>query len=74
MSTVKTGPQRRTVAPTQQLKVQITLEEWEARAPLSDLALRSVATVQAASEKVPLPLKVSPETRITTGSFSGNKV
>lgn len=61
MSAVKTAPQRRTapLASTQQPKAQITLEEWEARAPLSDLALRSVATVQAASEKVPLPLKVS---------------
>ncbi|KAL4078302.1 Sec34-like family-domain-containing protein [Scleroderma yunnanense] len=64
MSTVKPTTQRRTAAPltsTQQPKAQITLEEWEARAPLSDLALRSVVTVQAASDKVPLPWKSSIE-------------
>jgi len=72
MSTVKAAPQRRTapLAPIQQPKAQITLEEWEARAPLSDLALRSVATVQAASEKVPLPLKVSQEMLIISQGHS----
>ncbi|KAI6121799.1 Sec34-like family-domain-containing protein [Pisolithus sp. B1] len=62
MSTAKSALQRRTgdsVVPAHLPTVQITLEEWEVRAPLSDLALRSVAAVQAASEQPPLPLKSS---------------
>lgn len=62
MSTAKAAVQRRTgdsVVPTRPATAQITLEEWEAKAPLSDLALRSVAAVQAASEQPPLPLKSS---------------
>ncbi|KAG1715625.1 hypothetical protein ID866_1549 [Astraeus odoratus] len=62
MSAVKPVAQRRPAAPvtpTPQPRAQVTLEEWEAKAPLSDLALRSVAAVQAASEKTPLPLKTT---------------
>ncbi|KAI6040227.1 Sec34-like family-domain-containing protein [Pisolithus marmoratus] len=61
MSTAKSAAQRRTgdsVIPARPPTVQISLEEWEARAPLSDLALKSVAAVQAASEQPPLPLKL----------------
>lgn len=62
MSAVRPNTQRRPAAPptpTPQPKPQISLEEWEAKAPLSDLALKSVAAIKAASEKSPLPLKVS---------------
>lgn len=76
MSTAKSAVQRRTgdsAVPAHPPTTQITLEEWEARAPLSDLALRSVAAVQAASEQPPLPLKSSiPDTdasRPSTPSF-----
>ncbi|KAF8557664.1 Sec34-domain-containing protein [Imleria badia] len=61
MSAVRPGAQRRPAAPptpTLQPKPQISLEEWEAKAPLSDLALKSVAAIKVASEKSPLPLKV----------------
>ncbi|KAG1832391.1 Sec34-like family-domain-containing protein [Suillus variegatus] len=46
-------------ASTPRPKPQFTIEEWEAKAPLSDLALKSVAVVKSASEKAPLPLKIS---------------
>ena len=61
MSAVRSGTQRRPAAPPTLLqpKPQISLEEWEAKAPLSDLALKSVVAVKAASAKSPLPLKVS---------------
>ncbi|KAH0828023.1 Sec34-like family-domain-containing protein [Lanmaoa asiatica] len=64
MSAVRSSTQRRPAAPptpTLQPKPQISLEEWEARAPLSDLALKSVTAIKAASEKSPLPLKVAIE-------------
>ena len=38
----------------------ITVEEWEAKAPLGDVESRSVAVVKAASEHTPLPQKVRP--------------
>lgn len=41
-------------------KAPFSVEEWENLAPLSDTALRSVASVKAASEKTPLPPKVCP--------------
>jgi hypothetical protein len=56
------APHRRAGIPaasTPRPKPQFTIEEWEAKAPLSDLALKSVAAVKAASEKTPLPLKFS---------------
>ena len=62
MSAVRSSIQRRPAAPptpTLQPKPQISLEEWESKAPLSDLALKSVAAIKTASEKSPLPLKVS---------------
>jgi hypothetical protein len=34
------------------------VEEWEAKAPLSDLEIRSINLVKSANEKVPLPVKV----------------
>jgi conserved oligomeric Golgi complex subunit 3 len=54
-------PQRRVGIPPSsapQSKPQLTIEKWEAKSPLSDLALKSIAAVKAASEKTPLPLKV----------------
>jgi hypothetical protein len=56
-------PSRRGGAPTSlsltpQPKLTISVEEWEAKAPLSDLHLRSINAIRLASEKVPLPLKV----------------
>jgi hypothetical protein len=36
----------------------ISVEEWEAKAPLGALELKSVAVIQAAAERKPLPLKV----------------
>ncbi|KAG1751418.1 Sec34-like family-domain-containing protein [Suillus paluster] len=56
------APHRRVGIPTASTprpKPQLTIEEWEAKAPLSDLALKSVAAIKAASEKTPLPLKFS---------------
>ncbi|KIK99386.1 hypothetical protein PAXRUDRAFT_8909 [Paxillus rubicundulus Ve08.2h10] len=59
MSATRPSTQRRLVVPpaTPQPKPHISLEEWDAKAPLSDLALKSVAAIKAASEKAPLPLK-----------------
>ena len=61
--TMSSRPSRRGGAPTSlslapQPKLTISVEEWEAKAPLSDLHLRSVNAIKLASEKVPLPLKV----------------
>lgn len=42
-----------------QVKQTISLEEWERKAPLSDLQVRSVAQVAKANEHTPLPIKVS---------------
>ncbi|KAG1812095.1 Sec34-like family-domain-containing protein [Suillus subaureus] len=56
------APHRRAGIPaasTPRPKPQFTIEEWEAKAPLTDLALKSVAAVKAASERTPLPLKFS---------------
>jgi hypothetical protein len=51
------------------------MEEWEAKAPLGDVQLRSIAAVKAASERLPLPLKVRSlccpnETRTHESQFS----
>ncbi|KAF5357255.1 hypothetical protein D9756_006491 [Leucocoprinus leucothites] len=35
----------------------ISVEEWEAKAPLGDLELRSIGALKAANEKIPLPLR-----------------
>lgn len=43
---------------TPQPKPAITLEEWEARAPLGDVEARSVNLLKEASEKAALPVKV----------------
>lgn len=37
----------------------ITVEDWELKAPLDELEVRSVGLIRAACEKAPLPLKVS---------------
>ena len=41
-----------------QQKLPISVEEWEAKAPLSDLHIHSINAIKLASEKAPLPLKV----------------
>jgi len=46
-------------APIPLKKQTISVEEWERKAPLSDLQVRSVAKLARATEHVPLPLKVS---------------
>ncbi|KAF9526898.1 Sec34-domain-containing protein [Crepidotus variabilis] len=45
------------LAPSPHVKQTISVEEWERKAPLSDLQLRSVEKVAKAGEIVPLPLK-----------------
>ncbi|KXN91833.1 Conserved oligomeric Golgi complex subunit 3 [Leucoagaricus sp. SymC.cos] len=35
----------------------ISVEEWEAKAPLGDLELRSISALKTANEKIPLPLR-----------------
>jgi hypothetical protein len=53
--------QRRGPAPAQlttQTKNILSVEDWEAKAPLSDLEIRSINLIKIASEKVPLPVKV----------------
>lgn len=62
-ATMSSRPGRRGGAPaplplTPHPKPTISVEEWEAKAPLSDLHLRSINAIKLASEKVPLPLKV----------------
>ncbi|TFK18235.1 hypothetical protein FA15DRAFT_710054 [Coprinopsis marcescibilis] len=37
--------------------IPLSVEEWEANAPLTDLQIRSVNTIKAASENAPFPLK-----------------
>ena len=43
---------------TPHAKPAISLEEWEAKAPLSEVETRSVNLVKAASEQSTLPSKV----------------
>lgn len=43
---------------TTQTKNTLSVEEWEAKAPLSDLEIRSINLVKSANEKVPFPVKV----------------
>lgn len=62
MSSNRPSP-RRAAAPAQLTTQQkptitITMEEWEAKAPLSDIETQSINALKAASERVPLPFKV----------------
>ncbi|KZP22300.1 Sec34-domain-containing protein [Athelia psychrophila] len=41
------------------LKLALSVEEWESRAPLGDAAIKSVNALKAAGEIIPLPLKFS---------------
>lgn len=53
---------RRSAASTSlapQTKPTLSVEEWEAKAPLNDVETRSIAEIKSASEHVPLPSKVS---------------
>jgi hypothetical protein len=62
MASTGRSAQRRSVAPAQlttQPKNTLSVEDWEAKAPLSDLETRSINLIKAASEKVPLPAKVA---------------
>ncbi|KAG6840935.1 hypothetical protein C0991_003193 [Blastosporella zonata] len=61
MASSRPGP-RRGAAPTPlapQPKPTISVEEWEAKAPLDDLHIRSIAEIKSASEQIPLPSKFS---------------
>lgn len=54
--------QRRDTPPVQlttQIQNTLSVEDWEAKAPLSDLEIRSINLIKAANENVPLPAKVS---------------
>lgn len=39
-------------------KTVVSVEEWEAKAPLGDIETRSVSLIKAASERTALPFKV----------------
>jgi hypothetical protein len=54
-------------------KVGVSLEEWETKAPLDDLQLRSVEAVRIASQNIPLPAKVL-QPNIYSHSFVLNDV
>ncbi|GLB40619.1 putative sec34-like family protein [Lyophyllum shimeji] len=61
MATSRPGA-RRGGAPTQltvQPKPTISMEEWEAKAPLGELETRSINAIKLASERTPLPSKFS---------------
>jgi conserved oligomeric Golgi complex subunit 3 len=47
-------------------KPTLSLEEWEARAPLGDLEIKSVNALKLAGEKAPLPLQVRSSSRPST--------
>ncbi|KAH9949100.1 Sec34-like family-domain-containing protein [Amylocystis lapponica] len=54
------SPAKRTGVPTSLTphpKAVISVEEWEAKAPLGDVETRSVNVIKAASERIALPLK-----------------
>lgn len=55
-STSKRPPNLTTLTPY--AKPTITVEEWEASAPLGEVEARSVSYVQSANERSALPLKV----------------
>ncbi len=44
--------------PTLIVPSTVNVKDWEAKAPLDDLELRSIGLVKTASETLPLPLKV----------------
>lgn len=46
------------LATTPQPKLAITLEDWEAKAPLGEIETRSINLVKEASERATLPVKV----------------
>ena len=55
--------QRRTQGPsslTPQAKPVISVEEWEAKSPLSELQIKSVNSLKRVCEERRLPLKVRP--------------
>ena len=46
------------VLPSPHPKLSVTLEEWEEKAPLSELEIQSIKFIQKSCEDKPLPLKV----------------
>jgi hypothetical protein len=61
MSSARPGQRRAPPSPlTPTVKQVVSVEEWESKAPLDELELKSVAVLKTASEKIPLPLKVRP--------------
>jgi hypothetical protein len=61
-STQARRPPALTTIPAQK---SISLEQWEEKAPLGDLELRSISALKIANEKIPLPLRV----RLWTTSY-----
>ncbi|KAL0957026.1 hypothetical protein HGRIS_003127 [Hohenbuehelia grisea] len=61
-SSSRSGPRKPTVPTIISPKPRhiISAEEWDAKAPLGELELRSVAVLKDASEKQPLPVKFTP--------------
>jgi hypothetical protein len=36
----------------------LSIEDWEAKAPIGDVEIRSISLLRTASEQIPLPFKV----------------
>ncbi|KAF9520990.1 hypothetical protein BS47DRAFT_2766 [Hydnum rufescens UP504] len=47
--------------PAKQQPPQLSMEEWESKAPISDAAIQSISTLKRACEHRPLPLKFTEE-------------
>lgn len=58
MATVRAGNRRAVPALVSPPRLVLSVEEWESKAPLGDVAIKSINAVKAAGETVPLPLKV----------------
>ncbi|KAA1475103.1 Sec34-domain-containing protein [Dentipellis sp. KUC8613] len=64
MSGIRSGARRAATtpaSPTPHPKPTLTVEEWEAKAPLDDIANKSIAAVKIASETPSLPFKFAAE-------------
>ncbi|KAK7436506.1 Golgi transport complex subunit 3 [Stygiomarasmius scandens] len=49
----------------------LSVEEWEAKAPLDDLQIRSVAVVKSRAENIPLPYKFTDNTQRSATPIGG---
>lgn len=52
-------------APSPHPKPALTVEEWEAKAPLGDVETKSVEVIKRAAKSVPVILKVRPTPQFT---------